>query len=128
MNQQRASDADSNVPIASHESATVPAVSCSGWPIYQPLAVILLKGVGPLTPDVSAQYLRYISQGRRFGTRTPTWDLLRPRLKANCRQSYILVWSQVSTVVEVLTQRSRCEGTDPSHHANAAPVPVRTHN
>ena len=26
----------------SHERATVPAVSCSGWPIYRPLAVILL--------------------------------------------------------------------------------------
>ena len=39
-----------------------------------------------------------------------------------------LVWSEVSTVVEVLTQRSRCEGTDSSHYANAAPVPVRPHN
>ena len=31
------------VPIAPHERVTVPVVSCSGWPIYQPLAVILLR-------------------------------------------------------------------------------------
>ena len=33
------------VPIAPHERATMPAVSCSGWPIYWPLAVILLTGI-----------------------------------------------------------------------------------
>ena len=34
------------VPIATHKRATVPAVSCPVWPIYQPLAVILLTLIG----------------------------------------------------------------------------------
>ena len=98
----------------------------------------LLRGDGPLTPVVSVQYLRYIPQGRRFGARAQTWDLLRSRLKAIRKQSYVIfAWSEVSKAVEVLSQRNRCEGTDTSrlcttpmqlHYANAVPVPVLPHN
>ena len=87
-----------------------------------------VRGGSPLTPFISVQYLRYIPQGRRFGAREWAWDLLSSRSKTILRKSYALVWSEVSMVVEVLTQRSRCEGTDPLHYANAAPVPVRPHN
>ena len=101
-----------------HPSETIPATQLPA----------LLRGGGPLTPVVSVQYLRYIPQGRRFGARARMWDLLRSRSKVIRRQSYVLVWSEVSTVVGVLTQRSRFERKDLSNYGNAAPVPVRSHN
>ena len=87
----------------------------------------LLRGDGPLILIVSVQDLRYIPQGRRFGGGRGIF-YIRSRSKVIRRQSYVLVWSEVSMVVEVLTQRSRFERTYLLNYANAAPVLVRPHN
>ena len=71
----------------------------------------MAKKAGPqLTLIVSVQYLRYIPQGCRCGERAWTRNLLRSQSKTIRWQYQVLAWSEVSTVVEVLTQCSRCKG------------------
>ena len=89
----------------------------------------LLRGGSPLSsPVVSVQYLRYIPQGHRRGACARMWakDPIEGDPLATLRAC--MIWSEVNTVVEVLTQGSRCEGAGPSHYANTASVPVRPHN
>ena len=71
------SDADLNpirtrgVPIAPHDRAAVPAVSYSGWPMYRPLTVTLLKRTFQECPKTQRTRSQQRSKSPHTHTRQP---------------------------------------------------------